>query len=190
MSQEIEIEFKNLLTKEAFDYLLKAFPFPTNGQTQVNYYFETEQFDLQKNKCALRIREKNNTYQLTLKEPHPDGILETHDHLSHQEANNWLAGHITYKPHINEQLKQFNISLDTLKYYGNLKTIRYEVNVQDVLLVLDHSTYHGHSDYELEIEARDKQTGIDFFNNILERHDIEKKETPNKIERFFNTRPK
>src|SRR5699024_12827782 len=103
MSQEIEIEFKNLLTKEAFDYLLKAFLFPTNGQTQVNYYFETEQFDIQKNKCALRIREKNNTYQLTLKEPHLHGILEIHNYLSHMEANYWLTGHITYKQHLIQQ---------------------------------------------------------------------------------------
>src|SRR5690625_37117 len=190
MSQEIEIEFKNLLTKEAFDYLLKVFPFPTNGQTQVNYYFETDQFDLQKNRCALRIREKNNTYQLTLKEPHSDGILETHESISHQEEIHWLTSHIIYKQRIDEQLKQFNISLDALKYYGSLKTIRYEANVQDVLLVLDHSTYHGHSDYELEIEAKNKKSGIEFFNNILEQHHIEKKKTPNKIERFFNTRPK
>src|SRR5699024_2293642 len=103
MSQEIEIEYKNLLTKQEFDYLLGHFPFPQNSQKQTNFYFETENFSLKENGAALRIREKDGHYRLTLKEPHPDGLLETHDPLTEAEAMNWLQGN--KEP---EQVWQFN----------------------------------------------------------------------------------
>ncbi|WP_212685903.1 CYTH domain-containing protein, partial [Salmonella enterica] len=82
MAQEIEIEFKNLLTEEEYLKLLSNLPFPKYSQTQTNYYFETEDFSLKAHGSALRIREKNGNYTLTLKETHELGLLETHDALT------------------------------------------------------------------------------------------------------------
>src|SRR5699024_2136508 len=140
MNQEIEIEYKNLLTKEEFYYLLTHFPFTKKAQKQTNYYFETKDFSLKGKKSALRIRKKNNTYQLTLKEPHPEGLLETHDRLTEQEALSWINGDIIEKQNTTKQLKNLQISPKSLEYYGNLTTERREINYQDVLLVLDYST--------------------------------------------------
>ena len=43
MTHEIEIEFKNMLTKEQYDLLLQHFHIqPEQIKYQVNYYFVTE----------------------------------------------------------------------------------------------------------------------------------------------------
>lgn len=186
MTQEIEIEYKNLLTREEFDSLLTKLPFPKDSQVQTNYYFETEDFALRSQSSALRIREKNGNYQLTLKEPHPEGLLETHDFLTEKEAFSWLHGNICEKPHVIKQLENLNIPYKELLYFGKLKTERREVNYKNVLIVLDISTYNGHIDYEFELEAPDRESGKRLFHQLLEEYHIVLKETPNKIERFFS----
>lgn len=187
MAQEIEREWKNLLTKEEFIVLHQTLPFPKDGQSQINYYFETNDFQLKQHASALRIREKNGTYQLTLKQPHPEGILETHDALTKKEAMCWMDGHIIPKPAIANELNKMNIPIDSLIYYGKLTTVRYEYKEEDLIFVLDHSTYNRHEDYELEIEASYHEIGMKTFEQILTRYNITKKQTPNKIMRFFKT---
>jgi len=187
LTQEIEIEYKNLLTKDEFYHLLECLPFPKVSQVQNNYYFETEDFALRGKLSALRIREKNGSYQLTLKEPHPDGLLETHDFLTEKEAFSWLHGNIIEKDRVIQQLKNLHIPYEKLLYFGKLTTERREVNYKDVLIVLDISTYNGQVDYEFELEAPSKVVGIEIFNNLLQENNITIKKTPNKIERFFSS---
>jgi|SRR5690625_1506455 len=187
MTQEIEIEYKNLLTKDEFNLLLANLPFPKDSQTQINYYFETEDLALRSQSAALRIRKKNGDYQLTLKEPHPEGLLETHDFLTEKEAFSWLHGNIIEKTHVIKQLKNLLIPYEELLYFGKLTTERREVNYKNVLIVLDISSYNGKIDYEFELEAPSKKIGIEVFNDLLQKNDIIIKETPNKIERFFSS---
>lgn len=187
MTQEIEIEYKNLLTKDEYDRLLYNLPFPEYSKTQTNYYFETTNFALKKNGCALRIREKEGVYQLTLKEPHKDGLLETHDSLTKQEARDWIQGNIIAKTHTTKQLKNKAISTQSLHYYGSLTTKRHEIKDKDIIIVLDYSTFNDRDDYELEVEAPSKEIGIQAFESLLTEYNIQKRDTPNKIERFFQT---
>src|SRR5690625_589336 len=137
MTQEIEIEYKNLLTKDEFNLLLANLPFPKDSQTQINYYFETEDLALRSQSAALRIRKKNGDYQLTLKEPHPEGLLETHDFLTEKEAFSWLHGNIIEKRHVFKQLENLGIPYDELLYFGKLTTERREISDQKDILVLE-----------------------------------------------------
>lgn len=187
MTQEIEIEYKNLLTKQEFDHLLHSLSFPQTGQKQTNYYFETNNFALKARGSALRIREKNGNYQLTLKEPHTSGLLETHDVLTASEAKDWLQGEVTEKEHTAEQLNKMDISPEELIYCGSLTTERREVQYGQVLLVLDYSFYNGQTDYEFELEAPDETVGLETFHTLLTEHHIPERETPNKIQRFFSS---
>lgn len=187
MSQEIEIEFKNLLDPHEYKKLLTELPFPDEGVVQTNHYFETKDFSLKAHGAALRIREKNGKYTLTLKEPHPDGLLETHDALTKQETESWLNGTPLMKDHVGGQLKALGIAPDTLQLFGSLTTERREVKDRGALLVLDYSTYNGESDYELEIEATDRTSGEHIFKQILMEFDVTEKHTPNKIERFYRS---
>ncbi|ASN06509.1 CYTH domain-containing protein [Virgibacillus necropolis] len=187
MTQEIEIEYKNLLTADEFNQLLHRLPFPDSGTWQTNYYFETKDFSLKAKGAALRIREKTGKHVLTLKEPHIDGLLESHDNLTKNEVTSWINGNPIKKSQVSKQLESLGVCLNDLVYYGKLETKRYETNYRGTLLVLDYSTYNGMSDYELEIEAQSKEAGINMLQSIIDRYGITKKETPNKIKRFFTS---
>ncbi|MGM8212679.1 CYTH domain-containing protein [Virgibacillus sp. W0430] len=187
MSQEIEIEYKVLLTKQEYTRLLKALPFNNESLKQTNYYFETSPLSLKDKGCALRIREKNNTFCLTLKEPHSEGILETHDELTEKEACSWLANNINKNKHTIQRLIAKGVNVESLNYYGKLITERRQFQQEDIVYVLDYSTYNGYSDYELEIEAPNKEVGITAFQKIITDYSIIGKKTPNKIARFFQT---
>lgn len=183
--KEIEIEFKNLLNQEEFERLLKYFPFSDQPVIQTNYYFDTKSRTLAKHRHALRIRQKNQHFRLTLKQPQGDHILETHDILTQSEAESWIKGHIIPKPNITAQLEKLHIQPTDLFCYGKLVTKRYSYEIEDITLVLDCSKYNGKMDYELEVEAQDHHQGLAFFNQLLREHQIKKRLTPNKIERFF-----
>ncbi|SET15747.1 adenylate cyclase [Oceanobacillus limi] len=185
--QEIEIEFKNILTRAEYHKLLNHFPFPNKGKIQTNFYFETKDFALRKQKSALRIRKKDGAYRLTLKEPHPQGLLETHDILTNEEAKAWISGNCIPKKYTAKQLNNLNIEPSKLIYYGQLTTERYEYKKDDLLYVLDYCTYNNHEDYELELEAKDETNGSTAFQSLLREFKIPKRETPNKIQRFFET---
>lgn len=189
MNQEIEIEFKNLLTKEEFNRIRTYLSFPDKGVTQTNYYFETKEFSLKNNHAAIRIREKNGEYTLTLKQPQGQGLLETHDPLTKIETNEWMNGNPVSKPYVAKQLGKMHIDPSDLIYYGSLTTTRLEYNHEGFIYVLDDSHYNHHSDYELEIEAPSYDAGLTTFNQLLNTLSIPRRKTPSKIERFFSSLP-
>lgn len=187
MTQEVEIEFKNLLTKKEFNDIYTSLPFPSEGITQTNYYFETQDFLLQANQSALRIREKDGEFQLTLKEPLEVGLLETHDSLTKRQAEQWIQGHPILLSNTGQQLKNMGVSINDLTYYGKLTTKRFECQKDGLTFVLDESFYNDYVDFELEIEAPSEEEGQQAFQQLLTTHDIPNRRTPNKIERFFST---
>lgn len=187
MAQEIEIEYKALLTEAQFEALNHALPFPTEPVTQVNHYFETEDFKLKEKGAALRIRMKNNTYILTLKEPYEDAILETHDTLTAEEFKQWTTGSPVSKKHTTKQLQQLGIPIEELKYYGALTTERKSYIADDIIYVLDKSFYNNQVDYELEIEAPSHEKGKKVISELIDTHNIDAISTTTKIERFFTT---
>lgn len=187
MSQEIEIEYKVLLTKEQFDNLNNKLPFPKEPITQINHYFETNNFELKDARSALRIRQKGNQYVLTLKEPFEDAILETHDALTEAEFLKWINGTPIKKSNTTKQLEQLGIQAEALNYYGSLKTDRKSYTENEVIYVLDKSYYNDIIDYELEIEAPSHEIGIAVIQSLIKQFEISEINNITKIERFFNS---
>ncbi|ARI78015.1 CYTH domain-containing protein [Halobacillus mangrovi] len=191
MSQEIEIEFKNLLTLEEYEQVYQYLPFKSVELIeQTNYYFESDDFKLREQGAALRIRKKNDQWMLTLKQPHEEGLLETHDSLTEEEANLWIQNKMVEKPHTKKQLRELDISVDELTYLGSLTTRRKELEFKETTVVIDHSLYYDEEDFELEVEAPSKQQGEEVFEEILSACDIPKRETDNKIRRFYKAKLK
>ncbi|WP_040979706.1 CYTH domain-containing protein [Oceanobacillus jeddahense] len=186
MSQEVEIEFKNLLNTQEYHQLAEDLFSQAATIEQTNYYFETSSFGLKENHSALRIRKKDETYTLTLKEPHPDGLLETHDNLTEKEFLSWTSGIPTEAPNVTKQLKQMSIDVSSLIYFGKMTTFRKELPYQNTLIVLDKSLYLNTEDAEIELEATSKEHGEKVFKNLLANYQIPFRETPAKIARFFN----
>ncbi|MUV36509.1 Glutathione transferase [Lentibacillus sp. JNUCC-1] len=186
MTQEVEIELKNLLTQSEMESLHKKLKFPEKPFVQSNYYFETPDFTLREQGAALRIRKKNNTYTLTLKERHPKGLLETHDALTKEEAVSWLSGAPVKKVNTGKQLQSLGIIEENLKLFGELTTKRWEITHSGALVVLDHSLYNGQEDFELEVEGSSQEQVKEVFRHVLEYENIPHRTTPNKIARLFS----
>ncbi len=184
MTQEIEIEFKNMVTEEEFETLCKAFSI-TVFMKQVNHYFETPDFSLKEAGSALRIRHKGETYTLTLKQPAEVGLLETHQVVTENEAKMMMATNTIIQGAVADQLHKLQIPVSALTYMGSLTTERAETLFEGGTLVFDHSFYYNHDDYEIEFEVQDEETGKASFIHLLTQHDIPVRHTNNKVKRFF-----
>lgn len=184
MTQEIEIEFKNIVTKEEFDTLCKSFSIEAFTK-QVNHYFETPDFSLKEAGSALRIRHKGETYTLTLKQPAEVGLLETHQVITADEARLMMETNTIIQGAVVDQLHTLQIPVSALTYMGSLTTERAETLFEGGTLVFDHSFYYNHDDYEIEFEVQDEEAGKASFIHLLKQHDIPIRHTNNKVKRFF-----
>ncbi len=190
-NQEIEIEFKNLLTFDEFTSLCSAFKVKSDDFfSQENHYFDTPGFALKEKGCALRVRKKSDTYTLTLKQPAAEGLLETHQIVSEDEfaamksaKNGLISGIIS-----SILMDELSISPSEVIYFGSLKTNRAELSYKDGLLVLDESNYMDTSDFELEYEVNSYAEGEKLFHELLEAYGIPLRETKNKIVRFYEAK--
>ncbi|PWW19141.1 uncharacterized protein YjbK [Cytobacillus oceanisediminis] len=187
MSKNIEIEFKNMITKDEFSTLRKFLGINEQDFTeQVNHYFDTPEFSLKSHASALRIRRKNESFEMTLKQPHPEGLLETTENLTESEAQQVLKkGKIPFEQ-IKKAIEELGVNPDNLQYFGSLSTTRAEKNYLNGLAVLDHSRYLKKEDFEIEYEAGNREEGETIFLNLLKQLNIPVRKTENKIKRFYN----
>ena len=184
LKQEIEIEFKNIVTKEEFDRLRSHFQL-TEDQfiSQENHYFDTPAFSLKDCGAALRIRSKKKSV-LTLKQPHQEGLLETHEALTNEQAKELLDGSAKIPSTIQQLITDLQVDSHALTYFGTLRTSRAEIPYKNGLLVLDHSFYLGAEDYELEYEVTDANEGAKYFEQLLTELDIKRNQRKTKFDGF------
>ncbi|WP_339261612.1 CYTH domain-containing protein [Lysinibacillus sp. FSL K6-3209] len=187
MAQQLEIEFKNILTKQQYEQLLEKFQIQKNAiHRQTNHYFDTPTNAIRNLQSGLRIRMINNYYECTLKEKTSNHThLETTDELTAAQAEKMLAGQGFYAPEVAKRLASHNIALKQLAVFGSLTTDRVEIPYKDGLLVFDHSFYLQCDDYEVEYESKDEIKGKAIFDEFLQQYDIKKQIAEKKIARFM-----
>lgn len=187
MAQQLEIEFKNVLTKKQYEQLLHDFKIPKNAiHRQINHYFDTPSNAIRKLQSGLRIRIIDNYYECTLKEKSSKHAhLETTDELTAEQAEKMLAGQGFYAPEVAKRLALNHIPLEQLAVFGSLTTDRVEIPYKDGLLVFDHSFYLQCDDYEVEYESKDEIKGNAIFDEFLQQYGINKQIAEKKIARFM-----
>ena len=132
-----ECEKKLLLSEEAYNALMERF---SSAQKQIvtqdNYYFDTDDFAMNRQDTTCRIRLKDGQYQATMKR-HAAGTDQS------TEAEMEIYAGLDH-----------NAFTDMgLKLWGALTTHRCVLLKNPHLeVVLDRNEYLGHTDYELEIE--------------------------------------
>jgi uncharacterized protein YjbK len=189
VNQEIEIEFKNIILEEEFERIANLFSFTSNDFiVQENHYFDTHDYKLKSLESALRIRHKRGKYELTLKQPTKEGLLETNQPLTMEEAGLMLQGRFFPSGKINQILTEINVEPDHLHHFGTLKTARAEKVYKGGLLVLDHSFYLNTEDFELEYEVTNKLEGQEIFSELLQTLQIPDRQTENKVRRFYRAK--
>lgn len=170
MSKEFEIEFKVLLDEQLYTKLYKDLTkFSHNLYTQTNYYMTHPILD--QKKFMLRIREKNNKYELTLKQPYHDHSIESNILINDDIKNN-IFNKITIDNEIFDELSKYGIKQSELENNYNLKTTRLDVKFDYGTLSLDLNVYLDTIDYELEFEVTDPIKGLQQFNQILSDYNI------------------
>ncbi|WP_016838235.1 CYTH domain-containing protein [Ureibacillus thermosphaericus] len=187
MSQQYEIEFKNMLTKEQYEQLLTEFNIQKHQIVrQVNHYFDTENWHLRKFSSALRIREQKRKYFCTLKEKTAKHIhLETTDILTQQQRDDMLSGKGFWAPSVKERLLRLQVPIEDLRPFGTLTTDRAEVPYEGGILVFDHSFYLHCDDYEVEYETNNPTVGEKRFLSFLQERNIDIQIADKKIARFM-----
>ncbi|EHJ08583.1 CYTH domain-containing protein [Staphylococcus simiae] len=186
-----EIEFKQILTQQLYSQIKQQLFSNAHLFKQVNYYIDTPDFKLKSHRSALRIRLKDQCYEMTLKVPASIGLTE----YNHE---------VTIEPKLDKEIKvddlptdiyrmvteTFGINNDSLLILGALTTYRMEVDYDGDLLVLDKSEYLGTTDYELEFEVTDYNTGLVKFQKLLRQFNLEHQQPLNKVQRFFMQKEK
>ncbi|EPN1170287.1 CYTH domain-containing protein [Listeria innocua] len=187
MVKELEIEFRNLLTKEEYDRLIEDFRIKEDDFfEQTNFYLDTADFGLKERNSALRIRKLETQYQLTLKTPEARGLMETTKILAADQATAITDGaNIPVGP-VRDTLKEIGINHEDLQVFGSLKTIRAEKDYKKGLLVFDKNFYGSISDFDLEYEVSDYDKGKEIFDKLLKEYQITNHPAENKVARFYN----
>ncbi|EFU9642336.1 CYTH domain-containing protein [Listeria monocytogenes] len=187
MVKELEIEFRNLLTKEEYDTLIESFRVKEEDFfEQTNYYLDTANSGLKERHSALRIRQLDTQYQLTLKTPEARGLMETTQILGEDQASAIISGaNIPVGP-VRDTLKELGINHEDLQVFGSLKTIRAEKDYKKGLLVFDKNFYGSISDFDLEYEVSDYDKGKEVFDKLLKEYQITNQPAKNKVARFYH----
>lgn len=183
MSKNLEIEFKCALTKEEMDQLLGHFHVQESQFFfQENVYFDTNDFTLQKRASALRVRIKNGTFELTLKEEGQIGHIEINQMITLDEYNHFLIASQLPEGEVKEQLRPLS---EEAHFYeiARLTTQRATIPYSNQELFFDISTYYGHKDYELELETDHYEVGRTIFITLLEQFHIPYRKSAHKIRR-------
>lgn len=184
MEENLEIEFKILITKEIYEQIHNDYP-NNHSYKQTNYYLMHP--ILSKLKYSLRIREKNNQYELTLKQPQSLGKLETNLIINKQTATKILNNDLVTND-VFDILKQHNLDTTMFDTSQSLTTIRTEITTKDGLICLDYNHYNNIDDYELEYEVTNYQQGKQAFLDFIKPYGLNYKiDCDSKISRLIQS---
>lgn len=132
----LEYEKKILLNEQEYEYLYKQLYSQANTRKQINFYYDTDDYQMTNKGITCRIREKNGIYTTTVKN---HGIDEYYS---------------IENPVITSNMFDDCLFISSgLKLHGILVTHRCIFNpIPDIEIVIDKNEYLGCVDYELEIE--------------------------------------
>lgn len=182
MTKNIEIEFKTIISKNQYFELLETFNLKDNIFKQTNYYFDTEDYELNKKHIVLRIRQKgDNHFKVTLKSQSEKGAYENHMLLNKKQANEMIENGFNTSTF-------FDQTNYDVKYIVNLDNYRVSTPYMGGTLFLDKCVYCNTEDYEIEYEVDHFDTGLKIFEQFLKENNIEYKPTKRKSERAFTCR--
>lgn len=183
MSNAIEIEAKALVSQDDYRKLVKAYK-GYQRYTQTNYYVDNEALQLGKDGIALRVREKDDAFTLTLKTPLSQGLLEKNEPLTKKQFEDFRDHHIFPKTDMVRFLTMLGYDVNELKIITYLTTDRVDVELQDGLLSIDRNVYSGLTDYEIEFEYNNMDGAVEILQNIFKENGIPFKiNTATKVQR-------
>lgn len=164
MINNLEIEYKVLVNEKQFIALSELYPNKTFIK-QINTYYDTKNHDLRKNNCAMRIREKEGKFLITLKTPASVG------HHEYECYVNENSPEMFNKSEIRRILDDLHIPNEFIEL-ATCTTYRAVCVLEKAELCFDYNEYNEKCDYEIEYEQTEDHDGISEFNKILSHINI------------------
>ena len=179
----IEKEFKILLSKNQYERINSYYQFSSPVE-QINYYFDTPDFQLDKQGITLRIRKiqfKPLLLQLKKKEK---GIYDYSKKLEVEKIVDFIPQKMKLEYLSELLIEDLPSEIKSVDLIGELKTIRREYSSEDITLCLDKNVYHNKEDYELELEFDGSEQET---RNIISNLNLQiPKKVIGKYKRFIN----
>jgi len=137
-----EYEIKQLITEDVYNYKLFEMQKMSSSETiiQINYYYDTPEYEMFNNDKTIRVRLKNNGMKLECK-------------FNSCYINNTRVCDEYSKP-INYLPQSVIIDHNTLLLIGCMTTIRTNFKFENYLISFDKNYYLGKIDYEIEVESK------------------------------------
>lgn len=179
MEKKLEIEFKSEIDYDAHLLIRDYFPFKA-PIFQENIYYDTKNEDFAKKGIMCRVRKIEDQFLLTVKEPHPDGIMEYEVNLD-----------ATIKDDLRslEVLNLFDVNLEDLDVVTYSNTVRYEYEDVYGTWCLDITQFENHKDYEIEYELyHEEKAAQKHYLQTLKSIGIAYKEIEPKFVRALHSR--
>lgn len=167
MSTFLEIEFKQLLSKEDYEQLVTELMTGVRPFFQVNEYISDEKGLLDKYRYSLRVRKLLHSYEFTLKKPDGFAKEEINQDITRSEYEN-LKNHQPVPGEIMTELEKIGLEAKDLFFDVRVGTWRYEREYERGTLCLDQSSYLDVVDYEIEYEAENEADGKVIFQKLLD----------------------
>ena len=168
MASNIEIEAKVLLNEKEYIQVIEKLQLDKYRKIkQTNYYIDTTKFDIRKNGFALRVREKNQEFELTLKTPLSEGLLEKNERISWRDFEELQYKNIFPEGGIKKFLAILGIDVNDLKIITSLSTERIDVEYPNMKLDVDKNQYGDNIDYEIEVESTSLSGAKESLKKIL-----------------------
>lgn len=184
MEENLEIEFKILIDHDTYHQIIRDHKID-RSYYQTNYYLMHP--ILSKLKFSLRIREKDDQYELTLKQPHHHGNIETNLLIDKQTKDD-IINHKLVDNDIFNLLKAYHLNSTMFKTDCFLTTLRNEVRTDQGLLCIDHNRYNNKEDYEIEYEVTDYDLGKKAFLDFIIPYNLTyQTNCPSKIARLIKS---
>lgn len=168
--EQIEIEYKILINEDIYNKIISDYQDKISESfNQTNYYFTCDKLNILK--YMLRIRELNNTYELTLKRPNKIGRKEFNIPLSFEDKEK-IFNNQTIDNEIFDILNKVSVKQNDLKQEHQLTTYRSNIYLPLGVLSVDKNTYNNHIDYEIEFEVNDALLGRKEFLRIIDKYNL------------------
>ncbi|MDY0064207.1 MAG: CYTH domain-containing protein [Bacilli bacterium] len=189
-------EFRSLLTKDEYNRLIHQFQ-GNKTDLQTNHYFDTPRFSLKAQDISLRVKERDDRFEIALKHKKGYSVNEISIPITQSELIELQTTGLLKLEELQAELSHI-IKDQKLINFLSLSTNRLFLNYYSGILFIDESTYQFPTimndnkivqlmDHEMEYEAKDYELGKKEFIQLISDFDIQYKKSDKKIKRAFNT---
>ncbi len=149
--------------------------------TQLNQYFDTDDFKLSDAGVILRIRTvhgKGTFLTLKKKTKSEEECKEYTQTLSYNQHYNMVKHNVFPKGNaitaLNRELQKLMIPLSDIHYQTSLKTKRIQANLDEVTnYCVDRNEYDNVVDYDIEVESTSKEEAKKLLEELAKKYNFE-----------------